>query len=94
MQAESAGAAELKEEDVVPNTPSLITVSSRGFIKRMPSSTWEPQRRGGKGEQRLTAGLSTAVGLSLIDGLNLVGLSSYRSLSFLTMVTSICKCNW
>eukprot|EP00775_Hariotina_reticulata_P008929 gene8929-9106_t len=50
MQTESYGAAELKEEDVVPNTPSLITVSSKGFIKRMPSSTWELQKRGGKGK--------------------------------------------
>jgi hypothetical protein len=33
----------------VPNTPSLITFSSRGYIKRMPASTWQAQRRGGKG---------------------------------------------
>ncbi|KAF6254075.1 DNA topoisomerase [Scenedesmus sp. NREL 46B-D3] len=46
----SSEAAEQTEEDVVPNTPSLMTVSSRGFIKRMPSSTWEAQRRGGKGK--------------------------------------------
>lgn len=43
------GGVELKEEDVVPNTPSLITFSSRGYIKRMPVSTWDVQRRGGKG---------------------------------------------
>ena len=43
------GTAELKEEDVTPNTPSLITFSSRGYIKRMPVSAWDVQRRGGKG---------------------------------------------
>eukprot|EP00879_Flechtneria_rotunda_P023672 GHRR01025053.1.p1 GENE.GHRR01025053.1~~GHRR01025053.1.p1 ORF type:complete len:195 (-),score=25.95 GHRR01025053.1:283-867(-) len=50
LQAEPAESVELREEDVLPNTPSLVTVSSKGFIKRMPSSSWEPQRRGGKGE--------------------------------------------
>jgi DNA gyrase subunit A len=49
LQTVAPEAAEQTEEDVVPNTPSLVTVSSRGFIKRMPSSTWEAQRRGGKG---------------------------------------------
>jgi len=39
----------VKEEDVIPNTPSLITFSSRGYIKRMPVSTWDVQKRGGKG---------------------------------------------
>jgi DNA gyrase/topoisomerase IV subunit A len=52
LQAVSPEASEQTEEDVVPNTPSLMTVSSRGFIKRMPSSTWEAQRRGGKGKHR------------------------------------------
>ncbi|WIA14237.1 hypothetical protein OEZ85_002775 [Tetradesmus obliquus] len=46
----SPEAAQLSEEDVVPNTPSLLTVSSRGFIKRMPSAAWEAQKRGGKGK--------------------------------------------
>mgnify|MGYP001807553026 CR=1 FL=1 len=45
-------AVDLKEEDVIPNTPSLITFSSRGYIKRMPVSAWDVQKRGGKGKQR------------------------------------------
>lgn len=47
-----APAAELdiKAEDVIPNTPSLITVSSKGFIKRMPTTDWGAQKRGGKGK--------------------------------------------
>lgn len=48
-------AVELKEEDVIPNTPSLITYSSRGYIKRMPVSTWDVQRRGGKGGRAAAA---------------------------------------
>jgi DNA gyrase subunit A len=42
-------AVEPKAEDVIPNTPSLVTFSSRGYIKRMPASTWDVQKRGGKG---------------------------------------------
>lgn len=45
----SSSTSVLREEDVIPNTPSLITVSSRGFIKRMPTTEWEAQKRGGKG---------------------------------------------
>ncbi|KAF8061304.1 gyrA [Scenedesmus sp. PABB004] len=50
LQEEAGGGGEVREEDVVPNTPSLVTVSSRGYIKRMPSAEWEAQRRGGKGK--------------------------------------------
>lgn len=39
----------VREEDVIPNTPSLVTFSSKGYIKRMPVSTWDVQKRGGKG---------------------------------------------
>lgn len=46
----SADAVEPKEEDVIPNTPSLVTFSSRGYVKRMPVSTWDVQKRGGKGK--------------------------------------------
>eukprot|EP00878_Enallax_costatus_P019373 GHUV01020438.1.p1 GENE.GHUV01020438.1~~GHUV01020438.1.p1 ORF type:complete len:826 (+),score=272.01 GHUV01020438.1:1150-3627(+) len=45
-----AAESDIREEDVIPNTPSLITVSSRGFIKRMPTTDWEAQKRGGKGK--------------------------------------------
>jgi DNA gyrase subunit A len=48
-------AVEPREEDVIPNTPSLITFSSRGYIKRMPVSTWDVQKRGGKGVPYATA---------------------------------------
>lgn len=46
---EGGGGADLTDEDVIPNTPSLVTFSSRGYIKRMPVSTWDVQKRGGKG---------------------------------------------
>ncbi len=37
----------------MPNHPSLLIFSKRGFIKRLRSNTWETQRRGGKGEVAL-----------------------------------------
>jgi DNA gyrase/topoisomerase IV subunit A len=57
-------AVDLKEEDVIPNTPSLITFSSRGYIKRMPVSAWDVQKRGGKGKQRRPRDLMTMQWLS------------------------------
>jgi len=42
-------AIEFREEDLVPHQEVVITFSKRGFIKRLPSRTYEPQHRGGKG---------------------------------------------
>jgi DNA gyrase subunit A len=40
----------MREEDLVPNVPCLLTLSSRGYVKRLAPETFEAQRRGGKGE--------------------------------------------
>ncbi|HLH24193.1 MAG TPA: DNA gyrase subunit A [Chloroflexota bacterium] len=40
---------DISEEDVIPNIDVLVTISSRGYIKRLPSGTYRAQRRGGKG---------------------------------------------
>lgn len=40
---------ELRQEDIIPNTPSLIVYSRRGYIKRMRADTFDVQRLGGKG---------------------------------------------
>ena len=37
------------DEDLVPNTEVVVTISSRGYVKRLPSSTYRVQRRGGHG---------------------------------------------
>jgi DNA gyrase subunit A len=39
----------ISEEDLVPNTPVLITVTRTGYVKRSPRSNFRTQRRGGKG---------------------------------------------
>ncbi len=39
----------LSIEDMVPDESVLVTITSRGFIKRMPPHEFRAQRRGGKG---------------------------------------------
>jgi DNA gyrase subunit A len=42
-------AGEITDEDLVANEQVLITISGRGYVKRMPANTYRVQRRGGKG---------------------------------------------
>ncbi|MDE7469267.1 MAG: DNA gyrase subunit A [Desulfovibrionaceae bacterium] len=46
----------LETEDLIPDEDVVITLSKRGYIKRTPLSTYQQQRRGGKG----IAGLNTS----------------------------------
>ena len=39
----------VSEEDLVPHETTVISVSSGGYIKRMPLASYRPQHRGGKG---------------------------------------------
>jgi len=41
--------AELEEEDLIPDTEVVITLTRDGFIKRVPLETYRQQRRGGRG---------------------------------------------
>jgi len=40
---------EFSEEDLIPHQRVAVTLSNRGFIKRVPSQAYTPQHRGGKG---------------------------------------------
>jgi len=40
---------EFSEEDLIPHQEMVITLSTRGYIKRVPSDTYKLQHRGGKG---------------------------------------------
>jgi len=40
---------EFSEEDLVPNVPTIITLTESGYIKRMNTSAYRSQSRGGKG---------------------------------------------
>ncbi len=41
--------AEISEEDMVPPEDILISITQRGYIKRVSASTYKRQRRGGRG---------------------------------------------
>lgn len=41
-------------EDLIPNDPMVVTITHRGYIKRVPVSSYEKQRRGGKGKTAVT----------------------------------------
>ncbi|MGR2106308.1 DNA gyrase C-terminal beta-propeller domain-containing protein, partial [Salmonella enterica] len=46
---------EVEDEDLIQREDVVVTVSHRGYIKRVPLSTYRAQRRGGKGR----AGMAT-----------------------------------
>lgn len=41
-------------EDLIPNEPMVVTITHRGYIKRVPLAQYEKQNRGGKGKTALT----------------------------------------
>lgn len=41
-------------EDLIPNEPMVVTITHRGYIKRVPLKTYEKQNRGGKGKTAVT----------------------------------------
>jgi len=43
------GAQDFSEEDLIPHERVAVTLSGRGFIKRIPARNYTPQHRGGKG---------------------------------------------
>jgi DNA gyrase subunit A len=43
------GKLEFSEEDLIPHERVAVTLSSRGFVKRVPSRNYTVQHRGGKG---------------------------------------------
>jgi DNA gyrase subunit A len=44
-----AEAGEFRDEDLIPNDEVVVTLTEKGYIKRLPSSTYRAQRRGGRG---------------------------------------------
>lgn len=45
---------EISEEDLIPNEPTIITVTETGYIKRLNPSAYRTQHRGGKGVSGMT----------------------------------------
>ncbi|MBI5285746.1 MAG: DNA gyrase subunit A [Chloroflexi bacterium] len=44
-----SGAEDIAEEDLVAHQEVVVTLSNRGYVKRLPLETYRIQRRGGKG---------------------------------------------
>ncbi len=47
--------AEIDEEDLIQEEDMVVTISHGGYIKRVPTSTYRAQRRGGKGKLGMEA---------------------------------------
>ena len=45
---------EFSEEDLIPNEPTVITITSTGYIKRQSMNSFQVQNRGGKGIKGMT----------------------------------------
>ncbi len=45
---------EIDIEDLIPNEPMVVTITHRGYIKRVDLKQYEKQNRGGKGKTALT----------------------------------------
>lgn len=45
---------DIDTEDLIPNENMVVTITHRGYIKRVPSKTYEKQKRGGKGKVAVT----------------------------------------
>ncbi len=45
---------EFSEEDLIPNEPTVLTITTTGYIKRQSPSSFHMQNRGGKGIKGMT----------------------------------------
>ncbi len=45
---------EFSEEDLIPNEPTVITITTTGYIKRQSMNSFQTQNRGGKGIKGMT----------------------------------------
>ncbi len=50
----ASGVGEFSQEDLIPDEPTVITITRGGYIKRIPTSTYQVQHRGGKGVKGIT----------------------------------------
>jgi len=50
----SQAVGEFSQEDLVPDDPTVVTITRGGYIKRLATSTYQVQRRGGKGVRGMT----------------------------------------
>lgn len=56
---------EFSQEDLIPDEPTIVTVTQDGYVKRLPISTYHVQGRGGKGVRGKLAKEEDAVDMFL-----------------------------
>lgn len=54
--------AQLSITDIVPNRPSIVTLSKTGYVKRMPAGNFSTQNRGGRGKTGAKLGEGDEIG--------------------------------
>lgn len=47
----AGGVEVLEDEDLIPMENSVLTLTNKGYIKRLPANTYKSQKRGGRGVQ-------------------------------------------
>jgi DNA gyrase subunit A len=60
-EIQDAEAGEFKDEDLIPNDEVVVTLTKTGYIKRLPTSAYRAQRRGGKGSRGIATHEDDAV---------------------------------
>jgi DNA gyrase subunit A len=71
------GLEDFSEEDLIPNEPTLVTITKTGYIKRVPKETYKSQNRGGMG----VSGMSTK---SEDEVENMLSVNTHDELLFFT----------
>ncbi|GAC1448253.1 MAG: DNA gyrase subunit A [Ktedonobacterales bacterium] len=61
-EIQEAEAGEFTEEDLIPNDEVVVTLTQNGYIKRLPTSAYRAQRRGGRGSRGIATHEDDAVG--------------------------------
>jgi len=56
------GLGEFSEEDLIPNEPTIVTITIGGYVKRQDPASFRVQRRGGKGISGITTKEEDVVG--------------------------------
>lgn len=56
-----------REEDLIPHQRMVVTLSNRGFVKRVPSRAYTPQHRGGRGVIGMVTREADAVRLLVVS---------------------------
>ena len=75
VQEEEIG--EETPESLIPQEDAIVTLSQRGYVKRVPPNTFRQQNRGGKGVR----GMTTREGDAILD---LLVVDTHSTLFFFT----------